>query len=101
MHQPVHLPFNVAGNESSVGIVWIVPSGRLKGSAISLIEGILANPESFFFLPLRVVRQIYVCRITRQIDLSLSLSLLLEVSDIESASSKMVGWYLQATKEGW
>ena len=100
MHQPVHLPFNVAGNESSVGIVWIVPSGRLKGSAISLIEGILANPESFFFLPLRVVRQIYVCRITRQIDLTLLL-VLLEVSDIESASSKMVGWYLQATKEGW
>ena len=100
MHQSVHLPFNVAGNESSVGIVWIVPSGRLKGSAISLIEGILANPESFFFLPLRIVRQIYVCRITRQIDLTLLL-VLLEVSDIESASSKMVGWYLQATKEGW
>jgi len=100
MHQSVHLPFNVAGNESSVGIVWVVPSGRLKGSAISLIEGILANPESFFFLPLRIVRQIYVCRITRQIDLTLLL-VLLEVSDIESASSKMVGWYLQATKEGW
>jgi hypothetical protein len=97
MHQPVHLPLNIAGNESSIGIVSVVPSGRLKRSSISLIEGILTNPKSFFFLPLRIVRQVYICRIT----LRIYLSCLEEVSDIDCASSKMVGRYLKATKEGW